>query len=378
MNKKVKLLLILLGVVSLAVMGLAAWIYISSEAEVKKYIKKHSALEKQTNSLQKSLGEAEKGSRHWREKFDAISNDLKRLGREHNLLLSHYNSLLKEKDSLSRQNVDLSQEIKELEKRYAQVRGRRKGVSKSDDFLSSLLKEKTQMQIEVDKLKDKIAGQKAQLQHIEERDKPARERLLALEEEKKLLEEKLADARKSADLSNNDLFQQKKRNFNLEQDLGKTEEQLQDIMQERDSLSVKLAQMKQVLEQRLAELDETKKVLETVVEGVKEIATSEELASIHLSPIVVKAQASEKFLKKEADEVKGLKGEIITVNDKYKFVVINLGSDAGVENGMEFDVYRKKEKVARISAMETRRSISACDIKEINVKRLQVKDKVRR
>lgn len=379
MNKKVKVLLILLGVVSLAAIGLTGWIYISSQVEVEKYIKKHSVLEKENTSLQETLGEAKKGSRHWREKSDAISKDLKRLGREHNLLLGHYNSLLKEKESLTQQNIDLSEEIKDLEKRYAQARGKpKKKIDKSDDFLSSLLKEKTQLQIQVDKLKGKIAGQKAQLKHIEERDKPARQRLLELEEEKKMLEEKLADAEKSADLSNNDLFQEKKRRFDLEKDLGKTEEQLQDIMQERDRLSIKLTQMKQILEQRLAELDQTKKVLETVVEGVKEIATSEELASIHLSPIVVKAQASEKFFKKKVDEVEKLNGEIITVNDKYKFVVINLGSDTGVENGMEFDVYRKEKKVARISAMETRRSISACDIKEINVKRLQVKDKVRR
>ena len=153
MNKKVKVLLILLGVVSLAAIGLTGWIYISSQAEVEKYIEKHSVLEKENTSLQKTLGEAKKGNRHWREKSDAISKDLKRLGREHNLLLGHYNSLLKEKESLTRQNMDLSEEIKDLEKRYAQARGKPKKIDRSDDFLSSLLKEKTQLQIQVDKLK---------------------------------------------------------------------------------------------------------------------------------------------------------------------------------------------------------------------------------
>ena len=121
------------------------------------------------------------------------------------------------------------------------------------------------------------------------------------------------------------------------------------------------------------------------MEGAKKAVREEKPASIELPPIVVKAEeeapaAPLRLTKKQIVEKQTFEiaGRIITVNTKYKFAVIDIGRDEGVEKGMNFDVYRKGEKVGRVEVIETRQNISACDVKEISVKRLKLNDTVRR
>ena len=78
------------------------------------------------------------------------------------------------------------------------------------------------------------------------------------------------------------------------------------------------------------------------------------------------------------EEAFELEGHIITVNDKHRFVIIDIGRDSGVQMGMPFDVYRRGKKVGKIEVIETRENIAACDIKEMKVRRLKVNDTARR
>ena len=101
-----------------------------------------------------------------------------------------------------------------------------------------------------------------------------------------------------------------------------------------------------------------------------------------MPPIVVKAE-DEKFSLPKLTEVEEaeekpfeIAGHIITVNDKHRVVVIDIGRDDKVRKGMNFDVYRKGEKVGRIEVIETRKNIAACDIKEMSVRQLKVDDTV--
>lgn len=283
MDRKIKVLLICLGMVSVSVAALAAWIYFSTQAEIIRYAQEYIALEKQNSYLQEKLDDAQRGTRHWREKSEAVTADLNKLGREHTLLVNQYDYLLKEKESLRQQNRELSEQLD-----------------------------------------------------------------------------------------------------NLETDLSKAEDELNDIMQERDGLSAELAEMKQALERSPSELSQS-----------EELASKEDPASIQLPPIVVKAEPEEvvkaepeqrqlfnrmpeSLLELSEEKVVELSGRIITVNDKYHFVVIDIGMDAGVEKAMVFNVYRQEEKIAELEVIETRKNIAACDIREMSVKRLKINDRVRR
>ncbi|MBL7085121.1 MAG: hypothetical protein ISS43_03310 [Candidatus Omnitrophica bacterium] len=389
MDKKIKVLLICLGIVSLSAAGIAAWIYLSAQAEVATSAKKQAELEKQSAYLQEKVDSSQKELRHWSAKSEAIKTSLTKLGKEHTLLQSQYDSLLKQKDSLAQQNEKLDQKLERLEKFYVQAQEKMR-LSASDKFLASLLEEKAAKEVEAQKLKDRLDSQKAHIEDVEKNARPSKEKMERLEKEIKALEKRWQDAQKVSNVLSNDLLKEKKTKTTLTEELARAEEQLKSIIQERDKLSDQLVKMKMALERRLVELNQTREVLEGAVEGAKEVAKKTEMPSIQLPPIVVKAEEEaplalpavpERLIRARIateEETVTLFGNIITVNDKHKFVVIDIGRDHGVEKAMIFDVYRKNEKIGRVEVIETRKNIAACDIKEMTARRLKVNDTVRR
>lgn len=387
MNKRIKIFLVFLGMVSLIAVGVAAWIYFTAQAEVAEYAKKQSKLEEENSYLQGKLDISQKEARlsqeearHWREKSEAITAALSRLGQEHTLLTRVYDTLLKEKELLVEQNKGLSEQLEGVDRLYSRVQEKTE-LDTSDKFLASLLEEKVALEVKIEKLRGEIYSQEARLEDMKEQAAPFKR----LQEEKETLEEKLGDAQKVSDILSNDLLQERKRKNALEQELAVIEEQLRNITEERDKISDQLVEIKQALERRLVELNQTKKVLESAVEGAKKMTREDVSASIQLPPIVVKADDEKPSLPKlskapevEEEEPFELVGRIITVNDKHRFVVIDIGRDKNTRKGMSFDVYRKGEKVGRIEVIETRKNIAACDIKEMSVKHLKVDDTVRR
>lgn len=347
MDKKSKIFLFCLGAVSLFAVGLAVWIYISSQGEVTRYIRRHAELQRENTGLQEKLAASQDQARHWQDKSQSITAALNRLGKEHTLLQKQYDPLSKEKQLLTRQNKALSEQLKELDKLYSMEKERVK-LDTSDEFLASLLEEKAQIEVELEKLKTRLSSYETEVEQMQGEAEPFKEKIAQLEKEKAALESALTDARKVSDVLSNDLLKERKEKDSLEKDLSR--------------LSAQLQEMEQTTEQ----------------------GQVEDL-SIELPPIVVRAEEDTSFplRKLSPQEVAegrpvGLTGRIITVNAKHRFVVINLGRESGVQDGMTFDVYRDGEKIGRVQVIETRKNISACDIREISTGRLKVEDTVRR
>ncbi|MDD5513366.1 MAG: hypothetical protein PHD09_06335, partial [Candidatus Omnitrophica bacterium] len=106
----------------------------------------------------------------------------------------------------------------------------------------------------------------------------------------------------------------------------------------------------------------------------KQHATSrqEQDDPVQLSPIVVRPQSdvSEQFTGPATT------GNVVAVNRENNFVIIDIGEDNGIRVGDTFGVTDKTGKpVATLEVIESRSSISACDIlKESGV--IQVGNKV--
>jgi hypothetical protein len=56
------------------------------------------------------------------------------------------------------------------------------------------------------------------------------------------------------------------------------------------------------------------------------------------------------------------KGKIISVDKKDNFVIIDIGEQAGVEQGMRLLAQRGNQKLADLQVIESRNSISACNV----------------
>jgi chromosome segregation ATPase len=377
---KIKFLLVFLGIISLLGLGLAAWMYLSAQTEFTKYSRKRAELEKENTFLAKKLETTQKETYHWRGKSEAITLTLNKLGKEHVLLQNQYNALLEAKDYLFQENKGLSEQLERLTEVYSEQEVKPLADT-TDEFLASLLEEKATLQVEIENLK-------GQIKQLEEQGRPSEEKLSLLEKEKWALEKKLSDFEKVSDLLSSDLLQEKKKRDALEKDLAKTESQLREIVLEKDNLGDQLDKMKLALEQRLAELEKTRQVLEGAVAGARQVARKTKPASIQLSPIVVKAEQqvpaetfeAAKLSRPEVleEETFELRGRVITVNSRHKFVVVDIGRDDGVKKGMNFAVYRKGKEVGKIEVIETRKNIAACDIKEMSARSLKVNDTIGR
>ena len=71
------------------------------------------------------------------------------------------------------------------------------------------------------------------------------------------------------------------------------------------------------------------------------------------------------MVKPEAPGLKGLRGEVIAVNKEEKFVVVDIGEASGVRPGTLLKVMRGDSEIATLEVIETRREISAADVKEV-------------
>ena len=73
---------------------------------------------------------------------------------------------------------------------------------------------------------------------------------------------------------------------------------------------------------------------------------------------------SEEAPQATAKEPKKLIGKVLAVNREHNFVVIDLGEEQGIKPGQLFDVIREGKSIATVEVIQTRKSVSACDIKE--------------
>ncbi|MFC1805172.1 hypothetical protein ACFLZ3_05050, partial [Candidatus Omnitrophota bacterium] len=100
--------------------------------------------------------------------------------------------------------------------------------------------------------------------------------------------------------------------------------------------------------------------------------------SVELSPIVVRPFGAEIYEPEigalEVSRV--LSGEVLAVNKGNNFVVIDLGSDAGLGVGDTLRVFRNNYAFATIEVIQVRAGIAACNINQ-SIGPIRAKDQVK-
>jgi len=138
-------------------------------------------------------------------------------------------------------------------------------------------------------------------------------------------------------------------------DLIRLQDTLKETVFKKDNLEDKIADADNILKEKSMAFEELQEQLEQVIIGGKKI-TSGESASVELPPIIVKPNAP---------GLKELRGEIIAVNQEEMFVVIDIGESSGLRPGALLKIMRGDKNVGSAEVIETRKEISAADIKEV-------------
>lgn len=138
-------------------------------------------------------------------------------------------------------------------------------------------------------------------------------------------------------------------------DLMKLQDTLKEVIFKKDELEDKIADADSILKGKSMVFKELQEQLGRVIEGGKKVIASES-AAVELPPIIVKPSAP---------GLKKLRGEIIAVNHEEEFVVIDMGESSGLRPGVLLKIMRGNKEVGSVEVIETRKEISAADIKEV-------------
>jgi hypothetical protein len=142
---------------------------------------------------------------------------------------------------------------------------------------------------------------------------------------------------------------------------------------DKDKLNRRLQETEQLVQGRIDEVLQIKKDLESRIGKGSAGISADESKPIELPPIVVRSGATPA---KASTGMSSLTGKVVSLNDANNFVIIDLGEDNGVKVGDNFKIYRDNKQVASIEVIQTRKDISAADIKQKSQK-IQVGDLVK-
>ncbi|MCD6133955.1 MAG: hypothetical protein J7J25_00270 [Candidatus Omnitrophica bacterium] len=327
---------------------------------------------------------------------ESLSSRLEEVTRTLNNLQAERDNFRGQVDSLQEENQNLRQQLSQLRSRISQVSlgtAKKKistaGVSgaASDKYWQDVLRERAELKVKVKDLKKKVEGLLLKISKLKEEKSQVTVELSGLKKEKADWQSKLDFNNRTIDLLTKQLIRERERsrkvleefdslrrdNINLRSSLNLANAQkekllarLKEIDDKKDILEEKVKNIEMILKQKSMELESLQDQLSSALSSAK--STSEE-KSVELPPIVVSPEGS--FVSSSASESTSqdwlskspsLEGKIIAVNQKDKFVIIDLGKDAGLKVGDRLEVKRAGKKIASLAVIETRKDISACDI----------------
>lgn len=377
------------------------WVVREREKAQQAFREREDSLLRSIASLKSELSEAKVKGMELENKLQELSVILDRRSREVEELKTKYALAFKDKKTLEKQLVKSREEKVSLEEKMKQLY--------ASPFLVKLLSEKKGFEADVEDLKQTIEKSRDELVQITEARNALESRIEEIQTAKVKIEEKLRQEQSKIETMSSDLAKEKEsrlsvaeslsENFarvkrekealqvelsrvsqekiELEQEMDQVRDRLQEINEKRDELASQVRSIHQVLETRLREINQIRDVYEKAIGESRQIATVEREV-VELPPIVVKGEtpdvgggsaeasavapppAASQRQQEALSQVKN--GKIVAVNAHYHFVVINLGEEDGIEEGMRFHVFRDGQEMGEVKVTEVRQKISACDI----------------
>jgi chromosome segregation ATPase len=313
----------------------------------KRLEKEKSDVERRLEMIKDELSKTEAESESWRKKWSSVSGErdeliekMKKASLDVKVVESagtgdisedHWVDFVKSKASLEAKLEVLSKTLFEERVKIAKMDKENKELSIQMDQMN---KEKERLAEEI-KLKERTLRIMS-MDLVSERES----RGSAVDEVKKLRRENV-NLKKELVMANKELI--------------KLQDTFKKVVNKKDALEDKIADADNILKEKSQAFEELQKELVQTIEGGKKVI-SDESASVELPPIVVKPATS---------GTRELRGEVIAVNHEEKFVVIDIGESSGLRPGAILKIMRAGKEIGAAEVIETRKEISAADIKEV-------------
>jgi len=337
--------------------------------EKQELVGKNQDLTNDLSSLQNRYRTLSKEKDQLKLRADSIQDELSRAEQDRDSWKSKWNDISRERDLLV-------EKLKEGPSQKVQVTSPRSSEGLSEDHWADFVAKKAALEAKIDGLDQILLDAKAKLSELDKNNKELSIKIDQLTKDKRRLEEQVRFKERTLRVMSMDLVSERgeraaavtelrklrSENIGLKREIVlankekiRLQNNLKETMTKKNLLENRISIAENIFKEKALAFDELKTQLATVITGPSEFGYTES-AAVELPPIVVKPRTP---------SLRGLQGEIIAVNAEERFVVIDIGEGSGVRPGFLLKVMRGAREIATVEIIETRREISAADIKEI-------------
>lgn len=331
-------------------------------------------LKKENTSLDAKLGKLQQELRDYQNKISLLNSELDKISREKEEANKRYELANKAREELANQLKSRPLQAAAPQMQAAPIA--------TDAYWAGILKAKTDLELQLDNLRSELKTSQINNEQLQREKSSVELDINNLKHEAEDLRRQLDYNQKLMDSIAQELVREKNDKIRIQDSLKVIKDenvvltrQLKNLNSRKVSLEKNLLELqgqKASLERQLSEVQTAFKDKASQIDSLREqfeasrstpeIQTKpQEKESVELPPIVVRPQSTE--ISTRDISVK-LDGKILAVNKDNNFVIIDLGEEAGIKVGDALRVYRGDKPIAIIEAIQTRRNITACDIKK--------------
>ncbi len=249
----------------------------------------------------------------------------------------------------------------DLEMQLATIRTDLRSLQISNE---SLQRQKSVLEMDVNSLRNEKKDLLRQLDYNQKLSDSMSQEVVREKNDKIGIQDSLRTLRAENDVLSRQLKSLSSRKITLD-------EKIQSLQEGKSTVDKRLSEMDTILNDKITQIDSLKKELDMIKSGTPVEALEKKRESVELPAIVVKSSPSSREVAAPA-----FSGKILAVNADNNFVVIDLGASSGVKVGDMFNVYHAGKPVGTIAVIQTRDSISACDIKRSSAP-LRINDNIK-
>ena len=375
-----KIVPIILLVIILAVGGVAGMFYKEKqdlEAQYTALNNERTQLLQENEGLKRKYTSLQREKQALEERWSKVKSELTRLEEDRNTWQKKYNSVLQERDLLA-------ERLKSSPVRTVSVTEKKPTrtttvptAAPSDEHWVDIVRAKAELEAQISDLKSDLADAKSSAAELEKLNKELNIKVDDLADQNEDLVREVDFKTRTLDIMSRDLVNERETRKKVTEELAKTsrenvslkrklllankeklqlQNQIKKTVEKKENLTKKISGIETILKEKSLALQELQDQLNKAIAGDSILMSPQQATSVELPPIVVKPDTT---------GVKGLHGEVIAVNQDEKFIVIDRGESSGVRPGFQFKVMRGDKYIATAEVIETRRDISAADIKEV-------------
>jgi chromosome segregation ATPase len=381
MEQKIKFIII--GLIGFCIICL--FLFVQAASQQQKLIRESNDLKNENTALVSKANKLEKDLKETFDKLGATESERDRANQEIGELQKKLELVSRSRDELIEKLKQKSQEARSAVAQAAPAVAQAAPAAapqNTDAYWGNVLRSKTDLEIQ-------LSGMQVELKNLQiSNEAMLREKgvleldLNSLRNEKKDLLRQLDYNQKLLDSMSQEVVRERNDKVAIQESLktlraenNTLSRQLKSLVSRKEVLDKKVVELqgdKSTVEKRLNEMetmltDKISKVdaLKNELDAIKSGQAPNDLPaeSVELPAIVVRSNPA---TDKSSAMVQEYPGKILAVNLDSNFVVIDLGSAAGTKVGDTFNVYRNAKMIGTVGVIQTRASISACDIKKMN------------